>query len=265
MSPASLKFSIFTMLCLVLALIVSSTEAAQAKNKESRYSRITVGSVEVRDWHHDIVKSYPNLSHYHWNPMYANVQGWNKVRPKEHSVKGRIPPTKSKPATHKVANKYVKYRPVVSRPKYIYKKPVHIKTGSLANGSSSTGTQARIAPSKHVTVRLNKQSLRPALSSNNTNLSLRVPRKDSANTNTSIKLDQKQVSAQLSARDTSMQLASSQTLASLEQKRTSLELIEKEPEATILKTYKPYKQDSEYGNFTMKTGAKSKVHGKVSW
>ncbi|MEZ4542754.1 MAG: hypothetical protein R3C24_02490 [Cyanobacteriota/Melainabacteria group bacterium] len=79
------------MLVLSVLLFVGAPALARGKARHdgSRPNRVTVGTVEIKGWQHGIVKSYPNLKNYHWNPMYANVQGMNMVRPTKHSVKGK--------------------------------------------------------------------------------------------------------------------------------------------------------------------------------
>lgn len=158
-------------------VLFSACDQVSAKSKDSRYARVTVGSVEIKDWHHDIVKSYPNLSHYHWNPMYANVQGWNKVRPPKHGIKGTKPqakksasrqiPKRSARVVKKSAErryiKYSKYNPERSRPKFIYKKPIHVATGSFSHSQKQLNGKLTIKPvhisARDTAIRLKKEQI----------------------------------------------------------------------------------------------------------
>ncbi len=158
-------------------VMFSACDQVSAKSKDSRYARVTVGSVEIKDWHHDIVKSYPNLSHYHWNPMYANVQGWNKVRPPKHGIKGTMPQAKRsasrqnskrrarvvKKTAERRYKKYSKYNPERSRPKFIYKKPIHVATGSFSQSQKQLNGKLNIKPvhvsARETAIRLKKEQI----------------------------------------------------------------------------------------------------------
>jgi len=142
---------------MILAL-VGGQKAEAARQGELRPVRATVGCVEIRNWENNILKSNPNLRHYHWNPIYANVQGTRLVGPpppprqcltsrgKKHEVA-----SKSKKQQTAITNKNYLYKPFQARPS-VYKKPTQIAP------HRSTGTQIAY---KHVA---------PTLRSTNTSI-----------------------------------------------------------------------------------------------
>jgi hypothetical protein len=69
--------SIFLIALLLLCLTATGTEAWARKH----VVRITTDSVEVKGWEHSLLKNNPNLSHWHWNPIYGNPQGRQLIEP----------------------------------------------------------------------------------------------------------------------------------------------------------------------------------------
>lgn len=68
-----------SLLLVALACLSINTGASAADPRPT--VRETVGTVEVRGWQNSLVKGNPNLSHWHWNPIYSNVQGYKKLAP----------------------------------------------------------------------------------------------------------------------------------------------------------------------------------------
>lgn len=126
---------VYAALLLVALSSFAASAEARAKTSRKRPARVTVGSVEIRDWQSSIVDNYPNLKHYHWNPIYSNVQGIRMVSPpgpprqkardsRNHVVKnqGRKPLTAP---SRTAQNKHIVYKPAAAQ-RHIYKKPVHL-------------------------------------------------------------------------------------------------------------------------------------------
>src|SRR5262245_40541732 len=69
-------------LTLTLAtLLTTGATGVEARSTEKRPISYTVGCVEYRNWEAALVRNNPNLRHYHWNPIYANVQAVRLVGP----------------------------------------------------------------------------------------------------------------------------------------------------------------------------------------
>lgn len=56
------------------ALTVLAASSAQADQKRIIGLRETVGSVAISGWEQGLVQANPNLGHWHWTPVYANIQ-----------------------------------------------------------------------------------------------------------------------------------------------------------------------------------------------
>ncbi|MBI1270325.1 hypothetical protein GC174_07825 [bacterium] len=246
---------------LVLSMFLLSGAPALARGKArqdgSRPNRVTVGTVEIKGWQHDIVKSYPNLKNYHWNPMYANVQGMNMVRPTRHSVKGKAKgPQKQDPkqkTVNKIANQYVRYRPVQSKPAYVtyqrpksvYKKPVHLPARMPAaqnDANTNTGTGTNIGlDQKKTTI-----GMRTGKQTNN-------------------------IEGQLYHKKTEIALGSPSTAANLMEKRAEASLAAPQVEAALgapvtTLRYKPYKSGG--GGYIVESNSgnsNTRVQGRVNW
>ncbi|MDZ4834268.1 MAG: hypothetical protein SGJ27_10875 [Candidatus Melainabacteria bacterium] len=140
-------------LALLLTASLSTVDKAVARDGERRPIRATLGCVEVRNWQDNLVKTNPNLAHYHWNPIYANIQGVRLVgppprpkqrltsRPKKMEIGG-------KPAKNQVKNQQTAYifRPAKERPS-VYKKPMHM----APQRSTHTGLTYRHSAPQHRT------------------------------------------------------------------------------------------------------------------
>ncbi len=125
-----------TRIGLALAFLVSAlfvtVQDAQSRESELRPVRATIGCIEYRNWQSGLVNANPNLRHYHWNPIYANVQGVRLVGPPPPSPQRLT----SRPKKQVLANKPQKndlkrpgttcvYKAFAPRPS-VYRKPVHI-------------------------------------------------------------------------------------------------------------------------------------------
>lgn len=127
--------SSLTAILLVALLSFAAGAEARAKTSRKRPARVTVGSVEIRDWQSSIVDNYPNLRHYHWNPIYSNVQGIRMVSPpgppRQKARQSRNPAAKNqvrKPLTARNRDshkRHIVYKPAAGQ-RHFYKKPVHL-------------------------------------------------------------------------------------------------------------------------------------------
>lgn len=245
----------FLVLVLSVLLFVGAPTLARGKARHdgSRPNRVTVGTVEIKGWQHGIVKSYPNLKNYHWNPMYANVQGMNMVRPTKHSVKGKArAPQKQQPnqkTVNKIADKYVRYRPVQAKPAYVtyqrpksvYKKPVHLPAQRpVATNNTNNRTD----------IGLNNQK---------TTIGMRTGKQTN------------NIDGQLYHKKNEIALGSPSTAANLAERRTEASLTAPQVEAalaapvTTLK-YKPYKSGG--GGYIVERNSgtsNTRVQGRVNW
>ncbi len=68
-----------TSIFLVSACVLLGCKNAGAAERKA-VVRVTTGSVQINNWQHNLVEGNPNLGHWHWNPIYANVQGLKTVR-----------------------------------------------------------------------------------------------------------------------------------------------------------------------------------------
>ncbi len=115
--------------------------------------RVTTGSVEIKGWEKDLIKRSPNLARWHWDPLYANTQGYLKA--------GRtpMPVHDSKPGSHYVQSTHV---PTIISARSHYIKPIHAATnvpvqehlqGEVRN--QNTHQSVSESTSARLTVRLN--------------------------------------------------------------------------------------------------------------
>lgn len=231
---------------LALILMTIFCGKALARHGESRPVRVTLGSVEQRNWENNLVKRNPNLAHYHWNPIYANVQGTQMVRPMpKNPIRGTAP---GKKRLHGVSHGI--FKPAYQRPS-VYKKPVHMAPQRTASTSSEyrhaqlpTGSMNRVSTNleyKHAQLPVARRDasgrlIAPPTSSQDTAAQLRNPRvaaslrpnSQSGRRATAKELSipgNKAVSAQLAQKSTSAQLASHQVSAELMARSTEARLV----------------------------------------
>lgn len=167
-----------TTLLLVALLSFAASAEARAKTSRKRPARVTVGSVEIRDWQSSIVDNYPNLKHYHWNPIYSNVQGIRMVSPpgppRHKARQSRNPVVKNqvvrKPISRNPQNQHVVYRPAAGQ-RHIYKKPVHLDLNPAL----------RLPP-------VARGDMSGDLCARDTRAALRLPEKKTTSTNTDARL-----------------------------------------------------------------------------
>ena len=106
----------------ILALIFFTLFANQAEASpgETRPVRIILGSIETKNWENNLVRNNPNLAHYHWNPVYSNVQGTQLVSPMPRPpLNGTAPPGKNPMSPHTVFHPAKPRPPVYSKPRAI--------------------------------------------------------------------------------------------------------------------------------------------------
>jgi hypothetical protein len=78
-----------------LAIFVCTASAAYAEDRPIRGLRETVGTIQINGWEQGLVNNQPNLSHWHWTPIYANVQrirGYGDPPPRQQPDKQPVIP-----------------------------------------------------------------------------------------------------------------------------------------------------------------------------
>lgn len=168
-------------LAILVTASLSTADKALASHGERRPIRATLGCIEYRNWQENLVKTNPNLAHYHWNPIYANVQGIRLVGPP-------LPPKQrltsrpkkmaagAKPAKNSAKNQQTAYiyRPAKERPS-VYKKPVQIapqRNTNTAIAYKHTAPQHRTGTSlayRHVAPQLASRDAQGRLASRDAN------------------------------------------------------------------------------------------------
>jgi len=276
-------------------LVLSLTGGeAQARRGELRPVRATLGCVEVRNWENNLVKVNPNLRHYHWNPIYANIQGTRLVGPP--------PPPKqrltSRPKKHEVASKpkrdqvkgqpanYI-FRPAKERPS-VYKRPMRV--APRRNPSTSTSIAYKhVAPTlnstntslgyKHVAPQLSSRDTMARVSTNNpppmtaTQAELQRkalmaklnPRQEALNAQAKkLQLASKDVNGRLSTKECNGQLMTSKCEGQLMTSKCEGELVAKTCNATFADTpavYAPYTRGEAQA--TSRTQTKTRVNAQI--
>ncbi len=201
-------------------------QAVEAKSHpQKRQVRVTVGSVEVRDWEHSLVKNNPNLRHFHWNPIYANVQSREYVSPP--------PPPKfpinKRPAHHeiKVDPSHLSFKKAAPR-RRVYNNPIQVPTntsrppqqdisGVIVNKDGRLVWNRPTPPQKEVAAAFSQDKVYPQLTNKDVgaNLSTSKPTGLLATRQGMGTLRDKEVSAQLASKDLSGELVSKGTQAQL--------------------------------------------------
>ncbi|PWT97518.1 MAG: hypothetical protein C5B53_07950 [Candidatus Melainabacteria bacterium] len=103
--------SVFLPILLILCLT-----APAAFGEDRPAVRVTTGVVEIDGWQNGLVKRNPNLSRWHWNPLYVYKQGIVGGRQKGVPVPGNQPTSKyqsNKPAedSHYIKPMHVPFNP----------------------------------------------------------------------------------------------------------------------------------------------------------
>jgi hypothetical protein len=279
------------MAVLMILALSGGQKAEAARQGELRPVRATVGCVEIRNWENNILKSNPNLRHYHWNPIYANVQGTRLVGPpppprqcltsrgKKHEVA-----LKSKKHTTAINSKNYLYRPVQSRPS-VYKKPTQIAP------QRSTGTQIayrHVAPSLRSTnTSIGYKHVAPQLSNRDT-MGRLIPPGGQQEPTTAVEAELRRknlmakinpAQAELNAtpnrlsnvgiKSVNAQLAQKECTAQLAVRGVEGQLIAKTAEAKLVApvtsaaTYAPYNRNTSVENYSRGI-TKTAVNAKVS-
>lgn len=218
-----------------LPIICLSAEAAERK----AVVRVTTGSVQINGWQHSLVRNNPNLGHWHWNPIYANVQGLKQVR-------ANNPPDRfhhrSGPAQ---LHPNVTVTQIVPRPNSVYQRPNHIPFNLTR------------PPEKDVSANLRMPDVSARLSNRDVSANLR----------------NNQVNGQLANRDVSATLSQNKTSASLANRNVSGELLPAPQQPAPPAPPKVATYGQSYGNsgddFARISGGsnrieKSSVYGRIS-
>lgn len=281
-------------LAILLTASISTADRALAREGERRPIRATLGCIEYRNWQENLVKTNPNLAHYHWNPIYANIQGVRLVgpppppkqrltsRPKKMVVGGK--PSKNQAKNQQTT--YI-YRPAKERPS-VYKKPLqmapqrHNTNTSIAYKHAApqarTGTSASLAY-KHVAPQLASRDAQGRLSARD--LNGRLMPNDAPVTAAELEMRRKALMAKLDpgryqammAQQKKLELAEKYVAGTLSHKECTGMLTHHEVEGQLVaracagtlvepvKSYGPYVRNENAG-VTRKT-TKTSVDGQV--
>ncbi|CAN5257791.1 hypothetical protein BH10CYA1_BH10CYA1_51270 [soil metagenome] len=182
-------------------LVCLSAEAAERK----AVVRVTTGSVQINNWQHNLVQGTPNLGHWHWNPIYANVQGLKTVRANSgpdrfHHRHGPSPIHPNMTVTQ-----------INPRPQSVYTRPNHIPFNLTRPPETNVSANWRA----------------PSVSAN---LSHRDVNANLANRDLSGNLRNNQVNGTLANRDVSGTLSQNRTNARLADRNVSGELLPAAPQ-----------------------------------
>ncbi|HEY9734594.1 MAG TPA: hypothetical protein V6C89_21970 [Drouetiella sp.] len=216
-----------------LPVFCLSADAAERK----AVVRVTTGSVQVNGWQHNLVQNNPNLGHWHWNPIYANVQGLKTVR--ANSLPDRFH-HRSGPAQ---LHPNVTVTHIVPRNQSIYQRPNHIPFNLTRPPETNVSANLR---SPDVSAKLSHQDVSANLRNN-------------------------QVSGQLANRDVSAALTQNRTNASLANRNVSGELLpaQTQPVAPAPPRVATYGQSYGGDDFARISGGtnrveKSSVYGRIA-
>lgn len=72
-----MKTSLPTNVAITTLIVISVAPAALAQREFS--IRETHGSRQIQGWEDELVRSNPNLSHFHWNPMYSTSHSYRRM------------------------------------------------------------------------------------------------------------------------------------------------------------------------------------------
>jgi hypothetical protein len=106
----------FKLAALVLSSLVYLAPSVLADQNHPTV-RVTTGSVQINGWEHNLLQGDPNLKNWHWNPIYANVQGTQVLSP----IKG---PNKNQPNG---GGNNVSFTPAAAPRKTPYIRPNHVQ------------------------------------------------------------------------------------------------------------------------------------------
>lgn len=177
-----------------LAICCLNAEAAERK----AVVRVTTGSVQINGWQHHLVQNNPNLGHWHWNPIYANVQGLKTVRANNGPDRFHH---RSGPAQ---LHPNVTVTQIVPRSQSVYQRPNHIPFNLTRPPETNVSANLR---SPDVSAKLSHRDVNGTLRNN-------------------------QVSGQLANRDVSATLSQNRTNASLANRNVSGELLPAQQQVT---------------------------------
>lgn len=239
-APPSINKVIAALACLPIFCL--SAEAAERK----AVVRVTTGSVQINNWQHHLVKNNPNLGHWHWNPIYANVQGLKTVR--ANSGPDRFH-RRSGPAQ---LHPNVTVTQIVPRSKSVYQRPNHIPFNLTRPPQTNVAANLR-APD--VSARLANRDVSARLGNRDVSATLR----------------NNQVNGQLANRDVSATLTQNRTNASLANRNVSGELLPAPPQPVAPAPPRVATYGQTYGgdDFARIAGSgnrveKSSVYGRIA-
>lgn len=225
-----------------LPIVCLSAQAAERK----AVVRVTTGSVQINNWQHHLVQHNPNLGHWHWNPIYANVQGLKTVRASSGPDRFH---RRSGPAQ---LHPNVTVTQIVPRSHSVYQRPNHIPFNLTR------------PPETNVSANLRAASVNANLRNNQVNGQL-------ANRDVSANLRNNQVNGQLANRDVSATLTQNRTNASLANRNVSGELLPAPPQPVAPAPPRVATYGQTYGgdDFARIAGSgnrieKSAVYGRIA-
>jgi len=203
MLPDSTKISLLS----TILLACFFARPAQATNPPGRpyVTTYTAGQVEVKGWEQGILKQNPNLRHWHWDPVYANIHKYKVVHPggpprvKLTSGRNRDPLSAGRPTVPP---------PRVSR----YIKPIHVPY-QLNQKAPPTFIGTHRPPPTFVGGHRTPNTI--------------------DGTDVNANLMQQKVEAQLAQQRLEAQLAQQRVAAQLAQRRTDAQLMQKKTDARL--------------------------------
>lgn len=114
---------------LLILLVLCSFQATAAHGADRPTVRVTTGVVQINGWQGDLVKHNPNLSRWHWNPVYVYKQGLVGGGRKNTNAAGERSRASAPPPMLPEGSRYVK--------------PVHVPFNPKALAEVEAKTQAK--------------------------------------------------------------------------------------------------------------------------
>jgi hypothetical protein len=132
---------------LLILLVLCSFEAAAAHGADRPTVRVTTGVVQINGWQGDLVKHNPNLSRWHWNPVYVYKQGLVGGGRKNTSPAGQSIRSSAPPPMLPEGSRYVKPVHVPFNPKALAEVEAKAQAkGLLMQNRSNETVQGKLQP-----------------------------------------------------------------------------------------------------------------------
>ena len=89
MKDCSALFRLLITISVMLCLTIAPARSDDRQLVKSRQVRVTTGIGSVQGWEQGLVQKNPNLSRWHWDPIYYYKQGYGPVTQKSSPMNGR--------------------------------------------------------------------------------------------------------------------------------------------------------------------------------